>query len=734
MKTFLLRFALLALSAATLLAATPPQPAVVRTSTWVGDGSTNYNNGNWSSSALWNPSTVPNNGGGDVFDVTIPWDPNGQVFNGPEVDINVTIRNLTLVNRVFVDSQAFPGTNLTVTGATAFTVSPDRPGEFAAIFWRGGTLLLGTLMNYDVATHTFNDAFLLPLGGATIGFHNADITKNKGTIIILGASSKLVDQDTGLNAFRNLAINEGGLTVADGYSFTTVGGLTNNGGISATTSNGATSVFTISGPLSNFNSTTKTLTGGSYNAEVTEVPGTATIRFPGADIRFLNNASIRVFGAGASIQDLTGLNALRNLTGLQGGSFNSGGLLTITPAGGTFTNNGTYHTIDSGGNLTIAGAHHSVDATTVIGPPTDSANTVLTINGHSTIEGGGLDFGGQPGVNTQYHSELHVINGIEFRGAYLTGTGTTFADVGLIQGSVFSPGHSPGQINLVGQLTVSSDSTLEFQLAGHDPGSGYDVLVQTGPQSITLGGHLHLFLLDGFETSISGTDTFEIVTSEHPILGEFDNVASGDRISTEDSLGSFIVTYAGNNTVTLSDFVPAPVLESAASQKLHGGLPYSIPLPLTPPIGVEGRNSGGSHQIVFTFNNNLVTGNVSLSAPNGGTVSGSPVFNGDTMTVYLTGVGNAQIVTLTLTGVTDEAGQILADTAVSLGFLVGDSNGDGIVNGGDAIQVRNRAGAVGPLNFRSDVNLDNLINAGDSIVTRNASGSTIYPPATNSRR
>ena len=84
--------------------ATIPLPLHAQTvnSNWIGDGSANYSNGNWSNAMLWNPNSVPNNAGSTFYDVTIPWDPNGAQFNGPLLDVNATIRNLTLVNRAFI--------------------------------------------------------------------------------------------------------------------------------------------------------------------------------------------------------------------------------------------------------------------------------------------------------------------------------------------------------------------------------------------------------------------------------------------------------------------------------------------------------------------------------------------------------------------------------------------------------------------------------------------------------
>ena len=343
MKTF--RLLLLALFALLVLSS---RSSAQINSTWVGDGGPNFTNGNWSNQVLWNPQVVPNGN----YNVTVSWDPNGQVFNGPELDTNVTIQNLTIVNRVFLDNQAFPGSNITVTGTTAITTAPGHDGETAALFNSGGTWLLGTLPNYNAATHTLNDAFFFAFNGGTIGFRNADIWINKGTLLISGATSRYIDQDTNASAIRNLKQNDGGFTVSDGYNFTTAGNFTNNTGFTVSTGNGVSTVMTISGSLTNFDPVTHTLTGGSYDVEDTSQPSaTAKLRFPNADIRTLSNASIKLVGPGASITDLGGLNALRNFSGLQNGSLTNGGTLTITPAGGTFTNDGGSHTIGDGAHI-----------------------------------------------------------------------------------------------------------------------------------------------------------------------------------------------------------------------------------------------------------------------------------------------------------------------------------------------------------------------------------------------
>ena len=54
--------------------------------------------------------------------------------------------------------------------------------------------------------------------------------------------------------------------------------------------------------------------------------------------------------------------------------------------------------------------------------------------------------------------------------------------------------------------------------------------------------------------------------------------------------------------------------------------------------------------------------------------------------------------------------------------LLGDTNGDGVVNAGDALETRNRSGQItNATNFYSDVTIDGVINSGDATIVRSRS-------------
>ncbi len=155
-------------------------------------------------------------------------------------------------------------------------------------------------------------------------------------------------------------------------------------------------------------------------------------------------------------------------------------------------------------------------------------------------------------------------------------------------------------------------------------------------------------------------------------------------------------------------------VSTAASRKTHGTAgDFDIPLPIGSAPGVECRSSGGGHTLVFTFTNNVVSGNASVTAGTG-SISGSPSFSGNTMTVNLSGVADVQQISVTLSGVTDSFGQVLPNTAVSMNVLAGDVNGSKSVNGTDVGQAKAQSGAaVTSANFRLDVVPSGTINGTD---------------------
>ena len=95
--------------------------------------------------------------------------------------------------------------------------------------------------------------------------------------------------------------------------------------------------------------------------------------------------------------------------------------------------------------------------------------------------------------------------------------------------------------------------------------------------------------------------------------------------------------------------------------------------------------------------------------------------------VNLTGVSNAQVITVSLTNVNDSAGNSSASVPISMGVLIGDTNGNGVVSASDIAQTKSQSGqAVDESNFRTDLNVSGSISAADIALAKSNSG-TVLP-------
>ena len=124
--------------------------------------------------------------------------------------------------------------------------------------------------------------------------------------------------------------------------------------------------------------------------------------------------------------------------------------------------------------------------------------------------------------------------------------------------------------------------------------------------------------------------------------------------------------------------------------------------------------AGGSHTIVFTFDQPVTSGAAAVSA--GTAVAGLPTFSGNSMTVPLSGVTNQQYVTVNVSKVMSSGGGT-GSGSVRLGFLLGDVNQNRVVSVADLALVNAQlAQGVTAANFLKDVNASGTLSVADKAI------------------
>ena len=171
------------------------------------------------------------------------------------------------------------------------------------------------------------------------------------------------------------------------------------------------------------------------------------------------------------------------------------------------------------------------------------------------------------------------------------------------------------------------------------------------------------------------------------------------------------------------------LLVDVKSRKTHGNAgAFDIDMPLNGRSGVESRSGpNGNHTLIFRFATPLSSVGKASVQSGTATISTSGIgADAHEYVVSLSGVANAQTITIALDDVVDSAGSSGSGFLGSMSVLLGDANGDGTVNSGDTQQTRARAGsAAAPSSLRCDYNLDGIINSGDALIVRGQSGNSL---------
>jgi hypothetical protein len=194
--------------------------------------------------------------------------------------------------------------------------------------------------------------------------------------------------------------------------------------------------------------------------------------------------------------------------------------------------------------------------------------------------------------------------------------------------------------------------------------------------------------------------------------------------NTDNSYPPATYTVVGNTICSSGNIEPV----SAVSRKKQGDAGnFDVDLPLTGKPGIEDRSGGTSnnYQVIATFTVPVKVQQVTATPGVGGTasVTGFKVHNSQ-VTVNLANVSNVQTLTVNLIGVT--GGSRSGSVSIPMSVLIGDTNGDGVVNSADVSDVQSQSGnKVVPGNFRDDVNADGTINGTDVVLVQSKLGTAL---------
>lgn len=221
-----------------------------------------------------------------------------------------------------------------------------------------------------------------------------------------------------------------------------------------------------------------------------------------------------------------------------------------------------------------------------------------------------------------------------------------------------------------------------------------------------------------------------VSNSFNPFLGYPNQNKMGDYITiVSDNTGgnvAYTATFNGEEDIYYVRVTPTGggglTLTSASSVK--GG--FAIDLPLTGEPGVEDRSGGrrGEYEIDFTFNNNLSSvGSVTASC---GMVAGTSIAGNKLIVNLNRATCNEQNVTLTLNNVMDVNQDTLASASVTIGFLLGDVDGDGAVAQNDYQATKADQGqSTDTTNFREDIDANGMVDKKDARTVKQQIGTAL---------
>ncbi len=436
--------------------------------------------------------------------------------------------------------------------------------------------------------------------------------------------------------------------------------------------------------------------GGNYRIFTVNAPG--TVSFTGMTI---NNGSTGT-GGGLAVNQGT-VNVLNTvITGnaaVNGGGIANFGILKVTNSliagnsalslGGGIQNDGSFTLTNStitGNTARLGGGAYFLDGSVVLSNSTICRNDAENMGG---------------GVYTQ---DSHPVT----------------------KSTIIALNTSAGSPDLFGDF-----SSLGFNLIGISatPGSFTQLNDQTGTLNQPLDPKLDP---NGLQFNGGQTKTVALLVSSPAIDQGTSNGVNGNLATDQRGTGfaraldySSVANAVGGDGADVGAVeFGGPLVPINVSRKMHGVLPFDIPLPLRGSVEIECRTGGpsGNHQLIMNFPAPVSLSSASVTTGTGSVSNHS--FDGSNVIVNLTGVTNAQTIALTLFGV--NGGATTSNVSVPMAVLAGDVTGNGTVNASDIGQAKAASGqSATSANFRADVNVNGTINASDIGLVKANSGTAL---------
>lgn len=348
----------------------------------------------------------------------------------------------------------------------------------------------------------------------------------------------------------------------------------------------------------------------------------------------------------------------------------------------------------------------------------------------TTLRGGANDRGSAFKMDTAgVITTLHSFAGQPFDGAY--------PEAALIQGSdsnFYGTTYNGGASNsgTIFKMDSSGIVAILHSFAGNDGSFPAAGLVQGSD-----GNFFGTTYYGGANDSgtVFKMDSYGALTTLHSFAGS-DGARPEAALAQGDDGNLYGTTSSGIGPADLGTIfrinIVTPSLRplSVVSRKAHGSAgTFDLDLPLTGSPGIECRNGGanGDYTLVFSFSNPLTSvSGASITSGNGSVNSSAIGADPHQYVINLTGVTNAQVITVSLTNVNDSAGNGSPAVAGSMAILVGDTTADRFVNSADISQTKSQSGnLVTSSNFRQDVTIDGFLNSADISLVKSKSGTAL---------